>query len=411
MKKFTLLVTILMLGIQSYSQWTPQEINTNADLRNVFFLNENIGWIYGYNYEISQGIIFKTTDGGITWDSISGVPMGWTMEISFVDSLTGWGNLDWAWTYESDLYKSDDGGITWEMVVGGGIEYEFFNVNEGVLLDHNSPFPFYSTDDGGGSWNLIDTLKEELVENMGCLEFIDKDVGYVVEHLSAGQVNWESIVKTNDGGFTWEEKDCPFETFGLFFVDEENGYAQAAGSQDIGLYKTSNGADSWEKVYLDVPFAVFFTTPESGWLCSNSSIMYTSDGGSNWETQYSGTLDLWDIYFADSLNGWIVGDNGLLLHTNNGGTVGLDEIFNNHNKISVFPNPSTGITNIGFEFEQENEILLTIQNINGKEMKNIPLGIKKTGNYELNCSDFSQGMYFINLQTDSSILTEKLIIE
>jgi len=79
--------------------------------------------------------------------------------------------------------------------------------------------------------------------------------------------------------------------------------------------------------------------------------------------------------------------------------------------ISVYPNPTSGKTNIKFDLDLESEVSLSIRNINGQEIKYIPLGTKKTGNYIINCDEFSPGIYFITLQTDSGTLTEKLIIK
>ena len=40
-----------------------------------------------------------------------------------------------------------------------------------------------------------------------------------------------------------------------------------------------------------------------------------------WYSQTSGTYqNLRSVYFTDNLNGWIVGSNGVMLHTINGGT-------------------------------------------------------------------------------------------
>ncbi len=54
----------------------------------------------------------------------------------------------------------------------------------------------------------------------------------------------------------------------------------------------------------------------------SGKILHTVDGGSNWLQQNSGTnFNLYGVYFADSLKGWVVGDNGLILKTTNGGGV------------------------------------------------------------------------------------------
>ncbi|MEK9150108.1 MAG: YCF48-related protein, partial [Candidatus Desantisbacteria bacterium] len=42
----------------------------------------------------------------------------------------------------------------------------------------------------------------------------------------------------------------------------------------------------------------------------------------NWSVQESGiTKDLWSVHFVDVNNGWVVGEDGLILHTNNGGII------------------------------------------------------------------------------------------
>jgi photosystem II stability/assembly factor-like uncharacterized protein len=323
MKKLTIITTILAITIQSYCQWTPQDINTDAQLTDVFFLNENIGWVAG-NIPPETGIIFKTTDGGITWDSIASVPSG-VMELQFVDSLTGWGKLTWNFI-EDGIYKTEDGGFTWELIVSGWSEVEFFNENEGVLLDHDNPFPLYSSTDGGGSWDLIDTLIGEHISGMGCLDFINANVGFVVKHWQVLKQTGNILVKTSDGGFTWEPKSCPDDVSDFIFFNENIGYLDNEGYQS-GLYKTIDGADSWEKVYDGSVYSSYFSTPEKGWISTyDDAIKYTWDGGLNWETQYSGNA-IFDIFFTDSPCGWAVGENGLILNTSNGGGIytGVDQ--------------------------------------------------------------------------------------
>jgi hypothetical protein len=49
-------------------------------------------------------------------------------------------------------------------------------------------------------------------------------------------------------------------------------------------------------------------------------VFQTNDAGKTWDSLNIGeSQDLGGVYFADSLNGWIVGNGGLVLHTTNGG--------------------------------------------------------------------------------------------
>ena len=50
------------------------------------------------------------------------------------------------------------------------------------------------------------------------------------------------------------------------------------------------------------------------------TILHTSNGGVNWEAQKGpGNADLYDVSFIDAQTGWIVGKFGTILHTIDGG--------------------------------------------------------------------------------------------
>lgn len=67
--------------------------------------------------------------------------------------------------------------------------------------------------------------------------------------------------------------------------------------------------------------AVKFVTPNKGWVAGEAgSILYTEDGGNTWEAQESGTEQaLSCIFFVNDKFGWAVGENGIIIHTNDGG--------------------------------------------------------------------------------------------
>ncbi len=66
---------------------------------------------------------------------------------------------------------------------------------------------------------------------------------------------------------------------------------------------------------------IFFISPDSGWVVgANGVIRFSSNGGTTWTGQTSGTsVELMGVVFIDPLNGWVCGNAGKLLHTTNGG--------------------------------------------------------------------------------------------
>ena len=65
----------------------------------------------------------------------------------------------------------------------------------------------------------------------------------------------------------------------------------------------------WEVEFRDV----FFLDAKYGWVIGEKgTILYTEDGGKNWETQKSGTeARLNKMQFINKKQGWIVGNEGI----------------------------------------------------------------------------------------------------
>jgi photosystem II stability/assembly factor-like uncharacterized protein len=87
-------------------------------------------------------------------------------------------------------------------------------------------------------------------------------------------------------------------------------------------------AGSWNGWIYQNPYptsntllAVKFVTPKKGWVAGElGTILYTEDGGENWEVQESGTEeDLMGVSFINEKSGWSVGEWGAIIHTEDGG--------------------------------------------------------------------------------------------
>lgn len=69
--------------------------------------------------------------------------------------------------------------------------------------------------------------------------------------------------------------------------------------------------------------SVFFVDAQNGWLLRRSSkgscILRTSDGGRNWNEQFSTVEGLAQLRFVNLKTGWSVGTNGTIIHTIDGG--------------------------------------------------------------------------------------------
>ncbi|MEO8150621.1 MAG: T9SS type A sorting domain-containing protein [Bacteroidia bacterium] len=102
---------------------------------------------------------------------------------------------------------------------------------------------------------------------------------------------------------------------------------------------------------------------------------------------------------------WLPSANPIILSINN--------IDLNENYFSISPNPVLSAATISFILKQNENVQLSISDINGKNMltlenKNLNIG---THTYTLDRKTLKAGIYFCNLKTDKNSWSKKLIVE
>jgi photosystem II stability/assembly factor-like uncharacterized protein len=171
--------------------------------------------------------VFKSTDGGQSWDNMGLVDSRQVARIVVdpvdhdVVYVAALGNL-WASGGDRGVYRTADGGLTWDLVLEidedtGATELLMDPTNNKVLYAatyqrRRSSWGFngggpgsgiYKTTDGGENWTeLVEGLPEGPKGRIG-LDIYRKDPNVLyarVEHPDAG-----GIYRTDDGGATWEQ--------------------------------------------------------------------------------------------------------------------------------------------------------------------------------------------------------------
>ena len=123
----------------------------------------------------------------------------------------------------------------------------------------------------------------------------------------------------------------------IHFVTRDEGWA--VGSRGAWAH-TSGGREGWTRGSAGVQTnltGVFFVSPQIGWTVgTQGTILHTQDGGVSWKKQVCPVtstgrntkptgVSLESVYFADALEGWIVGKSGTILHTVTGGREWLQQ--------------------------------------------------------------------------------------
>jgi hypothetical protein len=121
-------------------------------------------------------------------------------------------------------------------------------------------------------------------------------------------------------------------------------------------------------------------------------------------------------------NGWIVGQNGMILHTTNGGTTFIEEEPNptQPNSFLLFqnyPNPFNPSTVISYKLPVSGMVTLKVYDILGRVVATLVNEEKPAGSYEVefivaqdSSPDIASGVYFYQLKAGDFVESKKMIL-
>jgi photosystem II stability/assembly factor-like uncharacterized protein len=205
------------------TSWIPQSIGTNAELSDISFSDENNGWIVG-----SGGVIYRTTDGGFNWmQQISGISYN-LHEVQFINEYIG------AAVGDEGIIRTTNGGVDWFSQPTGFsiILYDilFLDTNNVIAIggDGNVGTILRSTN-GGNDW-LSQTSDTLMWPRLRSVYFTDSNNGTIVGgniYCDFGCVFQSIILKTSDGGETWQEQasGTNFPLYTVHFTNTNTGTA------------------------------------------------------------------------------------------------------------------------------------------------------------------------------------------
>jgi photosystem II stability/assembly factor-like uncharacterized protein len=224
--------------------------------------------------------IYRTTDGGRTWNKVSETNGDTLKVVRFIDAKTGF-----AAGGNSSLYKTSDSGRTWAkkpLPAPKSLGTLFFpNATTGYAAGEGSVF---KTTDGGDSWLLASNTGK----GISSLWFTSAAVGYLTDSATG------SLEKTTDGGLTWTSLAAgnSHPLLGVRFLDASTGFAYG----DSGtVLKTGNGGVTWTAKTPDHPDVsisdIRIIDANNIWLVGYdpnlTGYLYKStDGGSTWQSRF-----------------------------------------------------------------------------------------------------------------------------
>lgn len=338
------------------ASWTKVD-NLFGEFSAVRFFSNTTGYLYGGWF---GPVLYKTTDGGLTWSSLFMNSPGAISGI--VQTTSGKLVTSHATNYGSStspgraLNVSLDGGLTWQQEQElPGVDYgkiDFISQNTGFLFGQSS---IWKTVDSGLSWKKFQWNKPIsstyfLDENNALLSdgssiyktsdggqtimevFTPNDpnnyapIGtlYGVSNNVIFSFGWYAIYRSVNGGNSWQLMSASQDYYmqDLQFLSDNIGYSmELFGS----IRKSIDGGTTWTEIFTRDPYesaphnSLFFVDEMIGYKAGRH-FYKTTDGGVTWAkifTNFSG--DVMKLFFTDEAHGFAATRSGFLYETVDGG--------------------------------------------------------------------------------------------
>jgi photosystem II stability/assembly factor-like uncharacterized protein len=426
MKTFLSILFFLLLATQiCFTQWHPHNSGTSVSLNSITFADANTGWIAGDN------VILKTVDGGDNWTIKLFDSKLWLTDICFANADSGLAVGNGGSDGNGVILKTIDGGENWtELSVNhafGGDSFSgvcFTNDGQGTVVGlEYGGFPWsgiiLKTVDGGTTWVSNQNIS---VPPLRAVSFADINNGIAVGENG-------TILKTTDGGINWLDHSIETETcfYDVTFIHSDmativGGCVPMANGAPAVILSTTDGGDNWFNQYISPNpmqlLSVHFLslgTKNLGIAAGTFDILTTTDEGKTWIYQLlDNTNWLGGACFSDTLNCWVVGVNGTILHASAGFTYTENAVTQPTEFILLqnYPNPFNSSSVISYSISQLSNVVIKVYDIVGKEVATLVDEEKPTGIYELtlNAAILPSGVYFYQLKAGDFIQTKKMIL-
>ena len=253
----------------------------------------------------AMGGLFKTANGGVSFSPVfDEQPVATIGSVAVAPSDpkivyvgTGEGNGRNSSTWGNGMYKSVDGGDTWtniglpdsrdipRVVIHPTDPNTVYAAVMGHLWDANRERGLYKTTDGGANWKAI----LQIDENHGCIDVAfdpsDPQTLYAAMYarrrtawsFESGGFGWKGgIYKSSDGGKTWRRltgglpertgriglsvsRKNPRHVWAVVESDERGAQGWEVLSRAGGIFRSTDGGDTWERVNALTPRPFYFS--------------------------------------------------------------------------------------------------------------------------------------------------------
>jgi photosystem II stability/assembly factor-like uncharacterized protein len=413
---------LILIIVVSFSELFSQVITNHSDNINNYIYAEGI-------VENSQGDIFiavpygvgpfilKSTDQGKSWAiSDSGFIGGVEPEVIICDE----NDVVYFAGHGQSLYKSIDNGISWQRISPFGSAFDIYSLTitqsgELFIGIFDGWERVLKTPDGGLTWQ---DCSNGINSYVNCLASIQNTVFVGTLH--------NGLLFSNDLGNTWQQSEFDSGFVKSISTDPSgNLYA----NYNTEIFRSDNFGNSWINIFRTQSafWGKILPISDTEIFVINQNQIYRSlNGAQDWDTisTFPENIILNDIYLSS--------DSVLYLSTNNGiyksvdfsetwneidlGLTNIiydDKLHENYNLSQNYPNPFNPTTKISWQLPEASFVTLKIFNSLGEEVETLVNEFMNAGIhsklYIVN-SALPSGVYFYQLKTGDYLQTKKMIL-
>ncbi len=354
------LIVVLARARQS-SSGTPGIVGHFEALSSIHMLNVQTGWAV-----TAKGHIIRTTDAGVHWKNVTPrYPVTAGQQKVVADFFTF--SIAWVAVSQTDadgtttvfVFRTTDGGQTWQdttiQQTSPIYQITFVDFQHGWMLSKQVDLAsaevvaILRTTDGGKTWTVVSSALPASTDtpppgqlpfggDKAGLGFLDTRTGWITGSFPVG--GYVFLYVTHDGGATWNRQTFLFSPDKAstqistrpptFFTATEgilpvSFVTETASSLDF--YVTHDGGATWQSTTPLAASATIadFIDMDHGWASDGTLLYVTSDGGQQWAklAPGGGFQHVTRLDFVSSSIGWAIGATGShvpsLLKTVDGG--------------------------------------------------------------------------------------------